>query len=537
MSNSRWSLVLTLCTTVVCAFAEPSVTAVGNAASVRAGLTNSRLAPGAWMSIRGKELGPTTAVYGDAPANELGGSSVQIVTSGGAQFDAPLIFAAGGELLVRVPANVPAGEASVTIRAASGTKADAAKFTVVPSNFAVFTANLNDDAAAVFLQFRTGGFYYLNELNAPLKPGDEVNLWGTGLGADDAPLTILINDKAAEIVAKSKGESGLDRVRVKVPADVDGCGLPVFAKTGDDAAAAVGMLSVASDSRVCLDRGGFTPADIDKAQSAGGLKAAYLFLMRYGAPGGGGAVDIGFANFSRVSYELIRGFRSNWSQTIPGACYAANTDGDSNSFGAGMPGADFFDDFYPFGETPLDAGPMIDVRGPGGPQQMQKAADGIYTGFFFNMTNPTVSYFAPGDYTLSGNGPGTGSFSAPVKIGAPVTFTGVPAMATVNRGQDYEIRWTGGAPGDRVWVAGYSVELNGFTFARAGMVSCYALAQNGKLTIPSSALQFLPASSQPGMGFLMLYSAAAPQRFQPTGGLDAGYVLSLSYSAASASFQ
>ena len=519
----------------VAAFAQPSVTSVNNAASARVGLLNPRLAPGAWMSIRGRNLGPTSAIYGDAPTNLLGGSSVQIV-AGGAQFDAPLIYASAGELLARVPNDVPVGEASITIRAASGTTGDAGKFTVAASNFAVFTANRNDDAASMFTQFRTGGFYYLNELESPAKPGDEINLWGTGLGSEDAAVEILVNDKAAEIVAKSKGENGLDRVRIKIPAGAEGCGLPVFAKFGD-ASAPVGMISVASDGRTCLDRGGFTADDIAKAQSAGGLKAAYLFLMRFGQPGGGGAFDIGFANFSRVSYDLIRGFRSNWSQNIPGACYAANTDSEF-SFGAGMPGADFFDDFYPFGETPLDAGPQIDVRGPGGPQQMQKVDAGYYSGLFLNFTNPTVSYFSPGDYTLSGNGPGTGSFSANVKIGTPVTFTGVPAQANINRGQDYKINWTGGAPGDRVWIVGYSVETNGFTFVRAGLVSCYALAQNGSLTIPAAALQFLPANSMPGMGFLMLYSAAAPQRFQPSGGgLDAGYVLSLSYSAAPASFQ
>ena len=527
-----WSLLMS-----AAAWSQPAANSVNNAASARVGLTNPRVARGAWMSIRGRSLGPATAVYADAPSQQVGGTSVQIV-SGGAQWDAPLIYASAGELLVRVPDEVPAGEAAVSIRAASGTAADAIRFTVVGSNFAVFTANRNDDAAAMFAQFRTGGFYYLNELEAPAKPGDEINLWGTGLGAEDAPVEILVNDRAAEVVAKTKGANGLDRVRIKIPEGGEGCGLPVFAKTGE-AAAPVGMISVASDGRTCLDRGGFTADDVAKAQSAGGLKAGYLFLMRYGQPGGGGAFDIGFANFSRVSWDLLRGFRSNWSQNIPGACYAANTDSEMSFGGAGMPGADFFDDFYPFGETPLDAGGQIDVRGPGGPQQMQKAGDGLYFGMFLNMTNPVATFFTPGDYTLSGNGPGTGSFNATVKIGSPVTFGALPATgAEINRGQDYRITWTGGAPGDRVWVVGYSVELNGFQFARAGMVSCYALAQNGSLTIPSAALQFLPANSMPGMGFLMLYSSAQPQRFQPSGGgLDAGYLMSLSYSAAPASFR
>ncbi|MBI1786630.1 MAG: hypothetical protein HYR60_03635 [Acidobacteria bacterium] len=519
------------------ALAQPAVNSGGvrNAASARYGLPNPGVAPRAWFVIQGQNLGPADPVRSDTPTNSIGGTSVQIF-SGGQQWDLPLLVVSAGEILGELPADVPVGEASLTIMAASGTTTDAAKVNVVASSFGVFTANLSNEGAAVLEQLRLGSTFNLSELQNPAKAGDEINLWGTGLGSSDAAVEVSLDDKSAEIVAKSAGENGIDLIRIRVPAAVTGCGLPVAVKSGE-IRNLVGLLSVAAEGGVCLDRNGFSAEDFEKARTSGGLKAAYLFLLRFGVPGAG-SFDIGFANFSRVIYDLMRTFRSNWAQTVPGACYAATYDSKGGFSTQGQPGADFFDDFYPFGETPLEAGPVIDVRGPGGPQQMQRVDKGSYSGFFLNLMNPLVSYFSPGDYTLSGSGGEVGSFSGNVRIGPPVTWQDVPPMQDVPRNKDLKLTWTGGNPGDRVWVVGYSVETNGTDFARVGVVSCYELAKKGTMTIPASALGFLPVSSQLGGGALLLYSMAAPQRFQPSGGgLDAGYLLSLSYSVAVANFQ
>ena len=524
---------------VLCASAQPTVFTggVNNAASARHGLPSPGIAPRAWFVIQGRDLGPSTPERAEAPTLLLGGTSV-VVKSGDQQWDVPLIYVSAGEIAGRMPADVAQGEATISVTSSSGANSEAAKVNIVASSFSVFTANQSDDSTAVWDQFRFGNLFSLNELWTPLKPGDEVNLWGTGLGTADN-IEITVNDVAASVVDVSRGENGIDRVRIRVPDGVAGCALGVAARVGD-VSGVVGLLSVATDGAVCLDRAGFTPEDIERARTSGGLRTAYLFLMRFGIPGGGpgASMDVGFANFSRVSYDLMRSFRSNWAQTIPGACYAASTDSQGNFSGQGQPGADFFDDFYPFGETPLDAGPAIDVSGPGGPQQMQLVDKGFYTGLFFNPFNPTVSYFAPGDYTLSGSGGEVGSFSADVKIGEPVTWQQLNPMQEISRGEDLKLSFTGGSPGDRVWVAAYSLEMDGLNFVRAGIVSCYQLAEKGSITLPASMLAHLPANSQPGTGLIFLYSMAAPKRFQPSGsGLDAGYVLSLSYSGAPVSFK
>lgn len=428
-----------------------------------------------------------------------------------------------------LPAEVPAGEATLTV-VSGGMMSQAAPFRVVASNFGVFTASQRSDVASIYAFLRNGGWFTWSDLDNPAKPGDEVVLFGTGLGSVDSPLEIVIDGVPAEIVSKSKDECcpGIDRVTIRVPLEADGCGLPVLARYAGDGSP-VGMLSVAADGRFCADRTGFSAADLEKAKTQGHLKTAYLFLMRFATGGAGSpSLDLGFANFSRVSAELMSGFRNNWSQNIPGACYVATTDGNVDL--GGQPGADFFDDFYPFGETPLNAA-SVSVSGPGGQQQMLSAGPGVYTGLFFNPANPLLSYFSPGDYTLSASGGDVGSVNGKMRIGPPLNFR-QQELTSLRRDRDYRIEWTGGEPSDRVWAAVLSVELSG-GIPRAGIVSCYQRAKNGSLTVPAALLQQLPAAgAATGGSFVWLYSLGSPQRFEPGGSLDAGYFLSLTYNAA-----
>ncbi len=511
-------------------WAQPVVSEGGirNAALARAGLTGGGVAPGSWFTILGRSLGPSTVARVEGPQLEVAGTYVKI-SSRGNTYDAPLLAVSSAEILAYLPADVAAGEATLTV-VSGGMVSQAAPFRVVASNFGVFIASQRSDTAAIYSSLRQGGWFLWSDLDNPAKPSDEVSLFGTGLGSVESPVEIVLDGQAVEIVSMSKDECcpGIDRVTIRVPIEADGCGLPVQTRYGG-AASPVGMLSVASDGRFCADRNGFSAADLEKAKTQGHLKTAYLFLMRF-ATGGVGApsFDIGFANFSRVSAELIGGFRNNWSQNIPGACYVATTEGNVDL--GGQPGADFFDDFYPFGETPLNAGSNVNVSGPGGQQQMMSAGPGIYTGMFFNPANPLISYFSPGEYTLSASGGEVGSVNGKMRIGPPLNFR-QQAMTSVRRDQDYKIEWTGGEPSDRVWAAVLSLEFSG-GIPRAGIVSCYQRAKNGALTVPAALLQQLPApSAGTGGSFVWLYSLGSPQRFDPGGNLDAGYSLSLTYSA------
>ena len=515
--------------------AQPAVIPSGirNAASARYGLPNPGVAPGAWFIVQGSGLGPATPALGDTPQTELGGTSAK-VSAGGSTFDVLLIAATSAELLALLPADVPPGDATLAITA-QGNTGEPAPFKVVPSSFGLFTTSQAADLQRVYASVRSGAFFYLYDLPAPAKPGDELALFGTGLGSAET-VEVLIGDKSAEVLSKGSEDCcpGLDRITIRVPADVEGCGQPITVKTGD-IANLVGVISIASDGRFCPDRGGFSASDLEKAERNGHLKAGYLFLMRFLQPGSPQSIDMGFANYSKVSYDLLRQYRSDWAQRVPGACYAANTDQQLQL--AGQPGAAFFDDFYPFGETPLAAGPTVNLGGPGGSQQMPQIAPGLYNGIFFNMSNPLISFFSPGDYTVETTGGEVGNSSGTVKVGAPIQFTNLDTMASISRAQDYKITWTGGSPSDRVWIAAYSASITGTT-VKAGIVQCFELASKGSVTLPASMLSLLPENSQMGASMLLLYSLAAPQRYEPSGGnLDAGYLLSLSYAAAPVTFR
>jgi hypothetical protein len=297
----------------------------------------------------------------------------------------------------------------------------------------------------------------------------------------------------------------------------------------------VAAISVAADGRFCADRNGFTAEDLAKAQEQGHLKTGYLFLLRYAEPSSGQSLDFGWAGFSRVRYEQIREYRGSLSQAIPGACYAVTTDQNQVVQVGGMPGLDFFDDFYPFGDVSLDAGPVLNLNGPGGAQTMQSVAPGLYSNIFFNFTNPLASYLAPGNYTLDNGGGGAdvSGFRAELRIDPALTFANVGATGSVRRSEDLTVNWTGGGQNDRVMVVAMSGRVSGQE-VRFGIATCYEQASKGKLTFPASYLSQLPAANNTdgsSVAMLLLYSTSLSQRFQPSSGLDAGYVLGLTYSA------
>jgi hypothetical protein len=59
--------------------------------------------------------------------------------------------------------------------------------------------------------------------------------------------------------------------------------------------------------------------------------------------------------------------------------------------------------------------------------------------------------------------------------------------------------------------------MDGFNFVRAGIVSCYQLAEKGSITLPASMLAHLPANSQPGTGLIFLFRWPHRSAFSPPG--------------------
>ena len=200
--------------------AKPAVTAGGvvNAASFQPGM-----AQGSWVSIFGQNLAAATRsltqadlVNGNLPTT-LGGVSVQV----DAQSAYP-VFVSPTQINALTPAGGASGSANVTVTNAAGTSAQA------PVDFVVFQPAF----------FVSGVYVALANGNAGVKPGDSIELYGTGFGpttpaiasgaipsaalplANDVAVTI--GGAAAKVAFAGLSGAGLYQLNVTVPAMADG---------------------------------------------------------------------------------------------------------------------------------------------------------------------------------------------------------------------------------------------------------------------------------------------------------------------------
>lgn len=279
---------------------------------------------------------------------------------------------------------------------------------------------------------------------------------------------------------------------------------------------------------------GLHPDDLARVMEKGSLNLGYLMLLRFYEPNSQQSFDLGFAQFSKVTRDEVEGFHSAYYDRELGGCYAArlNAGGQVSEVGT-MPTTGYFDFYFPVGSEPLAAGSEMTLSGPGGTQKMMEAAPGAYFGFLMGSGENPLTYFTPGDYTLAGSGGAqVGAFSSTVAVGAPVQWTNAAGLQTLSRGRDQEITWNAGGENDDVLVMGMSWRGDITANYEAGVVVCAERANAGKLTIPGAMLEQLPAAEggDPN-GALMFYSTTLGQRFQPGAGLDAGYVMTIGYSA------
>ena len=542
MNSLRIGLFLPLA--VAADTAQPAINIVQNAASVRQGLPNPTLAPGAIVAIVGQNLGPAAPVQA-APANpktQLGGTTVQIA-SGSYSNNAVVLLASATEVDFILPADTPIGAGTAAVGFGSQSSSPAS-FNVARASFSAFTLDTQDTAANVMQSLLTQAQIPLNNLNGLAKAGQSLTLVGTGLGGT-SDVKVMIGTVPATVTSSGPEQccTGLDVIQFTVPDSAAGCVMPLVVKTGDTSNV-VAPISI-DTGKFCPYAGGFSPDDVAKAQANGSLKLGYLFLLRFSNPTGQQGFDMGFANFSTVTYDQIKNFHSVENQQLPGTCYAGSTNGQQQFAQIGsMPGLDFFAEFYPFGNTTLDAGALLNVTpgaGVGGSAQtLTQQAPGVYFGLLFNQKNPLTSFLQPGAYTLdNGNGgsdvPG---FQATFNINPVIAWTNAASLTAIDRSKDLQITWQGGAIDDRVLVMVYSAAVDASFNVVAGIAACSQLASVGQLTIPASYLSLLPAANAAaGGGFIAFYSESVPSRFQPSAGVDAGYIVALGYSTAAVQVQ
>ncbi len=215
--------------------AQPVATGAVNSASfARSDLPNGSLAQGSIFSVFGSGMGPAALAQSTSfpLPTELAGTSVQ-VTVGGTTVDCIMLFTVAGQLAVILPSNTPLDDGTLTVTFNGQTSAPL-PVTVVAHSFGIFALNQAGSGPGVF----TDPLIVPPDSNVrtilnSAKPGDLIDVWGTGLGAvagDEAggPLPgdlsgvdveVLVGGIPATIVYRGRSGccGGLDIVRFATP--------------------------------------------------------------------------------------------------------------------------------------------------------------------------------------------------------------------------------------------------------------------------------------------------------------------------------
>jgi len=234
----------------VVAFRRPAhVAAASNAATLS---TGTPLSPGALIVLTGENLAWQRQFAASYPLpTRLGGASVRI--NGG---EARLLYLSPTQITAQVPFDLSPGTAQITV-ALDDIEAVALEVTASLTAPGIFTRSMDGQGPGMFLHGR--GIGLVTEAN-PARPGEEIIIYATGLGAvvppvaDGAPapsgtvasvaasVSVQIGGRNAEVsfARLAPGYVGLYELKVLIPPDIaPGPGVPVILTVGGVQSAAV----------------------------------------------------------------------------------------------------------------------------------------------------------------------------------------------------------------------------------------------------------------------------------------------------------
>src|SRR5580704_4157003 len=252
---------------------------------------STTIAQGSLFVVFGDNLGPATLVQVSAfpLKNNLSGTSVT-VTSGSTTLNCPMIYTSSGQVAAILPSNTPTGQVTITVSYNSQT---------APGGLSNTQATVVANSPAMYTVTSSGlGTGSLTDLNGKLltfaysaKPGDDVYLWGTGLGPISTPDNVLppsfpnfpnvqvwVGGLPAKIVYA--GRSGccaaVDQIVFTVPAVGNSCNAPVMVVSGGASSNTV-TIPVSGSGGACSDTGPTLPTSVlSTAASGQQVKVAVL---------------------------------------------------------------------------------------------------------------------------------------------------------------------------------------------------------------------------------------------------------------------
>jgi len=541
--------------------AQPYINARGvvNTASFAApDLPGGAIAQGSIFTILGSGLGPAKPVQATSLPLGISLAGVSVRVFQGTKFVSALpVYVSASQIHAVMPSNAPLGRVSVHI-ATQGVISNSAPFTVVSSSFGIFTWNALDvsspTSSAIFAansfgsgpafahneDFGTGGAQ--NSTAQPAVPEQAVTLWGVGLGPNigsdsilpypaDLPVQVevFVGGVPASVIASHRTtHPGVDNITFLVPDGAPlGCYVPVQVRTAGSTVSNTVTIAISADGSACADA--FNPIEF---YVLNGGAIGEVFAVRTST-----RIDIGVdspLNFSNDNvFALLRlepggpwAFNPLISLPPAGSCAVYNTtlNQPANSYVLGLtePGGS------------LNAGSQLSIFAPTGqvPATLMRDDPRFYAAAILSNT-PASGYtiLAPG-------GADVGAFAANVTLPPPPQWTNSAQIGSIRRSDGVTVTWQTDDTADPIVIAGAGIDVPTNSSA---LFVCLASPGDGQFTVPDYVLSSLPPTRpQRALNVGILYLGALPLQNAASfvaSGLDAGFVLTVSGSAKSVSYQ
>ncbi len=477
------------------------------------------------------------------------------VTVGATSVNMFMIYTINYQLAAILPSNTPLGNGTlkVTYNGQSGTTPIVVQ---VASALGFLTQN-ELGTGPVSAQHAD---YTLISATSAAHPGDEIQLYATGIGAlpagsSDAtspgavtfPTTNLsvyvggtkLDPSAIAYYGRNPSDPGLDQINIILPAGVTGCTVSLVIQNGTGASATVSntvSLAIASSGSTCSDANGISSSGFASIEAALNSKQS---------------VSLGFISLDQSTTTFsIPALRprivpSSASGVASFQNYTAQQFAASNSaFGTSIGSCSMLieNSAHPTSSTTtgLDAGAQIAVKQPGGTTVNLTPSSFIGKGTYLSPTSGGFASIAPGTYNFTGpGGVDVGAFTASLTVPAALTWTNQSTITAgpIVRGNPLTVTWTGGDPNSFVEIFGESLNTDTSDNSLGTIFYCFAPNAPGSFTVPGAVTLSLPASaSVDSSGFLELGSVSAPAPFTASG-LYYGFITAVSTAGASVTWK
>ena len=400
----------------------------------------------------------TSIVYGLYYSKLLDRSdpvTLKFQPAGGEARDLTIVSRDGDAFVARIPLDAAVGEAEVLAVSASG-KTFRARLWIAEANFGIYPEIAG------------------NSLTHPLRPGESMAIFGTGLGANPNVESISIElagvTVPAEFAAAVADRPGVDQIEFRLPEDApDDCYAGLQVRVAGRVSNQVSIATAAAEG-VCRHRLGLTAGDLATLDAGGTVPIGSVSVTsgispKYQAPGRYYRFDSLTARFQLLDAFSFATLPARWRRRdLPAA--ATRTLG-----------------FRPRGcpaPAEIDAGRAA-MESPNGTRfELANGRVDLSENTDYDLTDVPASPVTHGDWklTLSG-GTDVAAFQLPFHVPPPLRWTDrAPALSNA---RDYTVRWdpAGYAEGDRA-----QLRLD----AGSSVVECNIAAAAGAITVPAALL-------------------------------------------------